>query len=56
MLNHVYNIAPRDDLGTSGAANTMPFGPLCGGPTPKFDLLKLNWLSSLAKQTNDCLA
>ncbi|HEU0071493.1 MAG TPA: hypothetical protein VFS04_09375 [Alphaproteobacteria bacterium] len=55
-LNHVYNIAPRDGTVISGAANTMPFDPLFGGPAAKFDVFKLNWLGSLAKQTNVCLA
>jgi len=55
-LNHVYNIAPRDGSVISGAANTMPFDPLFGGPAAKFDVFKLNWLGSLAKQTNVCLA
>jgi tripartite-type tricarboxylate transporter receptor subunit TctC len=55
-LNYVYNIAPRDGSVISGAANTMPFDPLFGGPAAKFDVFKLNWLGSLAKQTNVCLA
>ncbi|HEY4133879.1 MAG TPA: hypothetical protein VGO34_01575 [Alphaproteobacteria bacterium] len=55
-LNYVYNIAPRDGTIISGAANTMPFDPLFGGPAAKFDVFKLNWLGSISKQTNVCLA
>lgn len=55
-LNYVYAIAPKDGTVFGAAANTMPFDPLFGGPAARFDAFKLNWLGSLSKQTNVCLA
>jgi tripartite-type tricarboxylate transporter receptor subunit TctC len=55
-LNHIYNIAPRDGTVFSAVINNMPYDPLFGGPAAKFDVFQLNWLGSLSKQTNVCLA
>jgi tripartite-type tricarboxylate transporter receptor subunit TctC len=55
-LNHVYTIAPRDGTVFSAVVNNMPYDPLFGGPAARFDVFQLNWLGSLSKQTNVCLA
>jgi tripartite-type tricarboxylate transporter receptor subunit TctC len=55
-LNHIYAQAPRDGSVFSAAANTMPLDPLFGGPASKFDPFKLNWIGSIGKQVNVCVA
>ena len=55
-LNHIYTIAPRDGTVFSAVINNMPYDPLFGGPAARFDVFQLNWLGSLSKQTNVCLA
>src|SRR5215217_3028424 len=55
-LNHIYTIAPRDGTVFSAVVNNMPYDPLFGGPAARFDVFQLNWIGSLSKQTNVCLA
>lgn len=55
-MNYIYSVAPKDGTVFSAAVNNMPYDPLFGGTTSKFDTLKLNWLGSISKQTNVCLA
>ena len=55
-LNYTYTVAPRDGSMFAAAANTMPFDPLFGGPAARYDVFQLNWLGSMSKQTNVCLA
>lgn len=55
-MNYIYSVAPKDGTVFSAAVNNMPYDPLFGGTASKFDTLKLNWLGSISKQTNVCLA
>src|SRR6476646_2999480 len=55
-LNHIYTVAPRDGTVFSAVVNNMPYDPLFGGPAARFDVFQLNWIGSLSKQTNVCLA
>jgi len=55
-MNHTYTIAPRDGTVFTAVVNNMPFEPLFGGTNARFDVFKLNWVGSLSKQTNICLA
>lgn len=55
-MNHTFTIAPRDGTVFTAVVNNMPFEPLFGGSNARFDVFKLNWVGSLSKQTNVCLA
>jgi tripartite-type tricarboxylate transporter receptor subunit TctC len=55
-MNHTFAIAPRDGTLFTAVVNNMPFEPLFGGSNARFDVFKLNWIGSLSKQTNVCLA
>jgi tripartite-type tricarboxylate transporter receptor subunit TctC len=55
-MNHTFTIAPRDGTVFTAVVNNMPYEPLFGGPAARFDVFKLNWVGSLSKQTNVCLA
>jgi len=55
-MNHTYTIAPRDGTVFTAVVNNMPYDPLLGGPAARFDVFKMNWVGSISKQTNVCLA
>jgi tripartite-type tricarboxylate transporter receptor subunit TctC len=55
-MNHTYTIAPRDGTVFTAVTNNMPYEPLFGGPAARFDIFRMNWVGSLSKQTNVCLA
>jgi tripartite-type tricarboxylate transporter receptor subunit TctC len=51
-LNHVVNIAPQDGTVIGAIGATLPFGPLLGEKSARFDALKLNWLPSPGSDTS----
>lgn len=51
-LNHAVNIAPQDGTVIAAIGATLPFGPLLGEKSARFDALKLNWLPSPGSDTS----
>ena len=50
-LNYVANIAPQDGTVIAAVGATLPFGPLLGEPSARFDAQKLDWLPSPGSDT-----
>ena len=44
--NHLYNLAEKDGTVIGLVQNTVPFEPLYGNQTARFDATKFNWLGS----------
>jgi tripartite-type tricarboxylate transporter receptor subunit TctC len=55
-LNHIYKIAPKDGSVIDSTYNTLPLDPLFNGKGASYDALKLNWIGSIGKQVNVCIA
>jgi tripartite-type tricarboxylate transporter receptor subunit TctC len=51
-LNYVVNVAPQDGAVVAAIGATLPFGPLLGEPSARFDPMKLNWLPSPGSETS----
>jgi tripartite-type tricarboxylate transporter receptor subunit TctC len=57
MLNHLYNVAPRDGTVIAETPATLAVEPLYGNAGAKYDVKKFGWLGSVTKDlTQVCLA
>jgi tripartite-type tricarboxylate transporter receptor subunit TctC len=54
--NWLYNSAPRDGTAFAAINRGVPFEPLMGTESAKFDSLKFGWIGSLAKEINVTIA
>lgn len=56
MVNHLYNIAPRDGSTFAILHNNMTVEPMLGNPATRFEPDKLTWVGSANKLVNVCVA
>lgn len=56
MVNHLYNIAPRDGSTFAILHNNMTVEPMLGNPATRFEPDKFTWIGSANKLVNVCVA
>ena len=56
VLQYIYNAAPRDGSTIAAPYNTTAFQPLLRDRPVKFDPFKLDWIGSMGKHQNICVA
>ena len=55
-LQYLYNAAPKDGTAIAAPYNTTAFQPLLLDKKPKYDALKIDWIGSMGKHQNICVA
>ena len=54
--NWLYEVAPKDGTAIAAPYNTTAFQPLLLDKKPKYDALKIDWIGSMGKHQNICVA
>ena len=56
VMNHIYNIAPKDGTAIAITLHAVPFDPLFGGKATKIDANRVTWIGSMNADTNVCIS
>ena len=54
MVNHLYNVAPRDGTAIAVPARNLFVEPLFGNDQARFEALKFSWIGSMSKDVATC--
>jgi tripartite-type tricarboxylate transporter receptor subunit TctC len=56
VMNHIYNVAPKDGSAIGITLRNVAFDPLMGNEGAMFDAQKLTWVGSMNSETSLCVA
>ena len=54
MVNHLYNVAPRDGTAIAVPARNLFIEPLFGNDQARFEALKFSWIGSMSRDVATC--
>lgn len=54
MVNHLYNVAPRDGTAIAVPARNLFVEPLFGNDQARFEALKFSWIGSMSRDVATC--